>query len=74
MEEDGHLHVDYDDTVPVADQEFTLLHELGHCVLGHQGMRCEVEDKEREADQFAAIMTALVLWDKYRGGNAERNG
>ncbi len=56
---------------PLPRQRFTILHELGHYLLGHLGDRplerseqeCRPEE-EQAADKFAAdvLMPACVLW------------
>lgn len=51
-------------------QRFTVIHELGHYLLGHLGVQGELSrscikaPQEREADMFAArvLMPACVLW------------
>ncbi len=67
----GGTVVFFDSTQPRTRQRFTILHELGHYVLGHLGdsplSRSERDCKPEEeyaADRFAAdvLMPACVLW------------
>lgn len=58
------------DTEPKQRIRFTMLHELGHYLLGHLGETGELPrsqikaPQEQEADMFAArvLMPACVLW------------
>ena len=45
----------YNDAVSYERLNMTLLHEIGHCVLDHQG---ESEDEEAEANFFAKYAAA----------------
>lgn len=67
----GIVNIYYDKDQIKNRQKFTILHELGHYVLGHLGdtplSRSERECKPEEetaADRFAAdmLMPACVLW------------
>ena len=52
----------YDDEKPLIRLRFTLMHEIGHIVLGH---KCESELAKKEADYFAAYALApspLILY------------
>ncbi len=60
-----------DNSDSIQRQRFTILHELGHYLLGHLGdevlFRCYENirsEKEQAADKFAAdtLMSACVLW------------
>lgn len=68
---DSEIYISFNDDDPVTRQRFTIMHELGHYVLGHLGdtplSRSERECKPEEetaADRFAAdmLMPACVLW------------
>lgn len=45
----------YDDEKPLIRLRFTLMHEIGHILLGH---KCESELAKKEADYFAAYALA----------------
>lgn len=68
---DNNIYISFNGDEPVTRQRFTIMHELGHYVLGHLGdtplSRSERECKPEEetaADRFAAdmLMPACVLW------------
>ncbi len=70
-DEAGNIKIIIDSTHPRTRQRFTIMHELGHYVLGHLGdvplSRSEREcrpEEEIAADRFAAdmLMPACVLW------------
>lgn len=69
----GNWQIIYDDTEPKGRMRFTIAHELGHILLGHEmsdgfGHFRTASDKrpaaERQADEFAArlLAPACVLW------------
>lgn len=69
--DNGSIVILCDSTHPKTRQAFTILHELGHYLLGHLGdsplSRSESDcrpEEESAADRFAAdmLMPACVLW------------
>ncbi len=54
-------YIFYNDSVNSKRQRFTIAHEIGHILLGHN--ETEVEDREVEADVFASrlLMPACIL-------------
>ena len=70
-DETGNIKIIIDSTHPLTRQRFTIMHELGHYVLGHLGdtplSRSEHDcrpEEEVAADRFAVdmLMPACVLW------------
>jgi len=65
------IYISFKEEESIARQRFTILHELGHYLLGHLGdtplsrseRDCKPEE-EQAADRFAAdmLMPACVLW------------
>ena len=55
----------YDDGAPADGIPFTVAHEIGHILMGHLSNRSR-KPEEIEADIFAAVLTALVTYDKVR--------
>lgn len=71
--ESGEWVIVYDDSDSIGRKRFTIAHELGHILLGHQLREGEHHTRvfnkerpevEREADMFAArlLAPACVLW------------
>lgn len=67
----GSIVILCDETHPKVRQAFTIMHEIGHYLLGHLGdeplSRSELDcnsDEENAAERFAAdmLMPACVLW------------
>lgn len=63
----GKLYILYNANDTPARQRFSIMHELGHCLLGHldNGYHATMsKDKEDAAERFAAdmLMPACVLW------------
>lgn len=63
----GKLYILYNANDTPARQRFSIMHELGHCLLGHldDGYHAMMsKDKEDAAERFAAdmLMPACVLW------------
>lgn len=56
----------YDKDVGLWEQRFTIAHELGHVLFGHL-RRPEASHNELEANVFAAVFTALTLFDQMQG-------
>lgn len=68
---DGEVYISFDADEPKTRQRYTIMHELGHYLLGHLGdkplSRSESECRSKEeqaADRFAVDMLApaCVLW------------
>lgn len=68
---DGEVYISFDANEPKTRQRYTIMHELGHFLLGHLGTeslsRSESEcrpEEEQAADRFAVDMLApaCVLW------------
>lgn len=52
-------------------QRYVEAHELGHILLGHLDKRSSKEHEkcfETEADIFAAVFTAMEIYEQYKNG------
>lgn len=61
-------HVYISDSLSEYDEAFTILHELGHHILGHIDYSRTVSnghDFEKQADLFACIIIAINTCKKY---------
>lgn len=60
---DGILYVIVQD-VPVPQKRYTIVHEVGHVVLGHTEFSCYSDAEEYAAERFAigVLAPACVLW------------
>lgn len=49
---------------PVSQTRYTILHEIGHIVLGHRALKELTKQEEYAAERFAigVLATACVLW------------
>lgn len=60
----------YNEKMPAGRVRFSLMHELGHCVLGHEK---ETPACEAEADLFAGcILAPYIMIHKYHCKNADQ--
>ena len=51
------------------EMKYVIAHELGHILMGHLDpdfKECDRQTKESNADVFAAVFTALLLFHEYR--------
>lgn len=53
----------YDEEVGEWEQRFIVAHELGHVLFGHL-RNPKAEHNELEANTFAAVLTALTLFEE----------
>ncbi len=60
-----------DQNKPRRYQRYVEAHELGHILLGHLDVKPDKkhdELHETEASIFAAVFTAMEIYDRYRNG------
>ncbi len=56
----------YDGSVEETEKISTVLHEIGHVLLGHtRNNKTPVEYAELEASTFSATIFAMMLWDDW---------
>lgn len=63
VNENGNLHIIVRDT-PVPQKRYTIMHEIGHIVLGHTEASGSSDVNEYAAERFAigVLAPACVLW------------
>lgn len=63
VNENGNLHIIVRDT-PVPQKRYTIMHEIGHIVLGHTEDSGNYDVDEYAAERFAigVLAPACVLW------------
>lgn len=69
--EDGSQRIFINQNKPIRNQKYVEAHELGHVLLGHLKERMDTlmpEHYETEANIFAAVFTAIEIYDRYRNG------
>lgn len=55
----------YDDAAGKVEKNHIILHELGHILLGHTDNSLSTDAKELEANIFAAVILAIMLYKEY---------
>ena len=57
----------YDTTASIWEKRFTIAHEVAHHLLGHLRPNTTItpQDRENEANIFAAVITAMILFKEY---------
>lgn len=60
-------YIFYDTTASIWEKRFTVAHEAAHHLLGHLRPNATIspQDRENEANIFAAIITAMILFKEY---------
>lgn len=57
----------YDRTAPIWEKKFTISHEIAHHLFGHLRLDSilTAETREMEANIFASVLVALMLYKEY---------
>ncbi len=65
-------HILFDNSARIWEKRFTVAHEIAHHLLGHLRPNTTIthQDRENEANIFASVMVALMLYKEYemKGG------
>ncbi len=70
LEYDNKKYILYDTAASIWEKRFIVAHEAAHHLLGHSRTNTTIapQDRENEANIFASVITAMILFKKY-GGN-----
>lgn len=66
VRQNGRSVIVYNEALPRTRQRFTIAHELGHIVLGHES---DDKEKDDEADCFARNLLMPVLYARKAGAD-----
>lgn len=60
-------YIIFDKTAPIWEKRFTVAHEVAHHLLGHLRPNTTIthQDMENEANIFASVIVALLLFQNY---------
>lgn len=66
----------FDKTAPIWEKKFTVAHEVAHHLLGHLRSDTTIthQDRENEANIFASVIVALLLFQKHNGFESLNEG
>jgi Zn-dependent peptidase ImmA (M78 family) len=61
-------YIIYDSTAQTWERRFIIAHELAHHLFGHlrPNTSIKVEDREKEANIFASVLVAMMLFEEYK--------
>lgn len=67
VNQDDNKYIFFDETSTIWEKRFTVAHEAAHHLLEHLRPNTNIDpkDRENEANIFAAVIVALLLFNEY---------